>query len=247
MVAADPRVVPVSADPILSCSAIELQSHCAGCMHTTLRRNKISRSLSGRIFGFYGDRHWTNMSAFQKSTEVCTLLKCIAGGRICKPVLSWMGKRQAEHRGRVALAPRSSLFPPPHHAKPSASGHLYFYCASWLCSCLGLDAQNELFNQKLIEHKSIIFWNQKFGGRHGYLRCAARIQIAFRRDITSSSRRLPPPTAASGGEAALIFLSASANELKNDHLFQKLEARKANTVNRRNSPSVMGPFLSKTT
>lgn len=245
MVAADPRVVPVSADPILSCSAIELQSHCAGCMHTTPRRNKISRSLSGRIFEFYADRHWTNMSAFQKSTEVCTLLKCIAGGRICKPVLSWMGKRQARAPGQSGT--RSALLAFSSSPPCKASGHLYFYCVPWRCSCLGLDAQNELLNQKLIEHKSIIFWNQKFGGRHGYLRCAVRIQIAFRRDITSSSRRLPPPTAAPGGEAALIFLSTSADELKNDHLFQKPNARKANTVNRRNSPSVMGPFLSKTT
>lgn len=70
MVTADPRVVPVSADPISSCSAIELQSYCRGCMHRTPCHNKISRSLSGGIFLFYSDRPWTNRSAFQKSIEV---------------------------------------------------------------------------------------------------------------------------------------------------------------------------------
>lgn len=92
MVAADPRVVPVSADPISSRSAIARQPARPGCMHTAPRRNKISRSLSGCIFSFYTDRRWTNMSAFQKSTEGSTLLKCIAGGGICKPACAWTGK-----------------------------------------------------------------------------------------------------------------------------------------------------------
>lgn len=41
MVTADPRVVPVSADPISSCSTIELQSYYRGCMwpvdHATVK------------------------------------------------------------------------------------------------------------------------------------------------------------------------------------------------------------------
>lgn len=124
MVAADPRVVPVSADPISSRSAIARQPARPGCMHTAPRRNKISRSLSGCIFSFYTDRRWTNMSAFQKSTEGSTLLKCIAGGGICKPACAWTGKtREGWLRDGTAIPAGFYL---------GVGGLCFFFCFSSL-------------------------------------------------------------------------------------------------------------------
>ena len=188
MVAADHRVVPVSADPISSCSAIELQSARPGCMHTAPRRNKISRSLSGYIFSFYTDRHWTNMSAFQKSIEVSALLKCISAGCICKSVRACTAKTCEGWLRDGAAFPAGFyfgfLFLLPRICKKTTTKlpviyiFIVFSCHR---SCLRLDTQNEFFGQKLIEQKSIIFRKPKLGRRNGYLQCAIGTQITFQR------------------------------------------------------------------
>lgn len=52
MVTADPRVVPVSADPISLCSAIELQSYCRGCMHGARATIKLAEACQGAFSSF---------------------------------------------------------------------------------------------------------------------------------------------------------------------------------------------------
>ena len=151
MVAADPRVVPVSADPISSGSAIEPPSARPGCMHTAPRRNKISRSLSGCIFYFYADRHWTNMSALQKSTEASALLKCISGGRICTPACARTARSCARClRDVPSGSPSGFLSPRPELGKKhrAAARFCIFIVLSDIRSCLGPDTQDEVSSQK---------------------------------------------------------------------------------------------------
>lgn len=126
------------------------------------------------------------MSAFQKSIEVSTLLKCISAGCICKSACActvktcegWPWDGVAFPAGFYFGVFSSSL----DYVKNTILPVTYIFTVfSYNHSCLRLDTQNEFFSHKLIEHKSIIFRKQKLGGRNGYLQCAIGTQITFQR------------------------------------------------------------------